>query len=286
MGKYLSERDDYRAGKGKRRFWKGSFLGHSHRMMGKSKGLADRAAAQRAALDKRWRWHWAREDKTCLACGDPSIGIIHPIRYCKGAEVVDSRARWTAKVEMFIRAAPPSQRPVMEDLWRCMRQEELGEYACCGIFTPDFINHLSRGGEVMTQKDKTRLNRLLREIGKGAREILRVHTGINIATRTEDLRQTSIKSFLRVAPSLPEDDSEDDEGRIRNRRKKRNTRRSQFANPVEEATEDSQDSNEEEKRIRIKNPTPTRIIIRNFLSFKRVLGRGMGSDIYWEWKAG
>jgi hypothetical protein len=75
MSRYFEERDDYRETEGKRRIWKGTNISHAYRMMGKGKGLADRAAVQRLGLNKRWRWHWARDDKTCSACGDTSVGI-------------------------------------------------------------------------------------------------------------------------------------------------------------------------------------------------------------------
>ena len=57
MERYFHFRDLNREENGKDKIWGGANMGHSYKMMGRWKGLADRAAVQRAALDKRWRWH-------------------------------------------------------------------------------------------------------------------------------------------------------------------------------------------------------------------------------------
>ncbi len=137
MTRYLEERDDYRATDGKSRIWKGANVAHSYRMMGNRRGLADRAAVQRAALDKRWRWHWAREDKMCSACGDLSVGIKHPLRYCKNEAVIDERAKWRARDEACLKKAPLKQRASLEDLWSCMERRSTVSMRVAGSFWRD-----------------------------------------------------------------------------------------------------------------------------------------------------
>ena len=69
---------------------------------------------------------------------------------------------------MYIEATKPSERPQLEELWRCMETAEDGAYAACGIFLPSFLDKLTRADQELTRQQKTKLNRFLKEIGKGA----------------------------------------------------------------------------------------------------------------------
>ena len=80
---YLEGRDEDRAERGKKRIWKDANLSLSQMIMGRNSSIADRAAVQRVALDKMWRWYWAREDNLCSACSGTSVGIAHPILKCR-----------------------------------------------------------------------------------------------------------------------------------------------------------------------------------------------------------
>jgi hypothetical protein len=260
-------------------------MGHSYKMMGRWKGLEDRAAVQRAALDKRWRWHWAREDKICSACGDPSVGIIHPLRHCKNADVIKVRDRWRARIEMFVRAAPPSQRSSMEGLWRCMNSERLGGYACCGVFLPAFLDSLSRADDILSKKDRTRLNKLLREIGKGAREILRVHTEINIINRAVDLRQLSMVPFLVKSKNMGDDEGEMGQGKAKARPKTGRKAKGAKKRPPPESDEENNRPGDNNKEEKLKTPVSYKKVA-SFIMRRTVLGGGVGRVTYWEWKAG
>ena len=184
---YLIQRDEFRARNGKTEIWKGANIAHSYRMMSKRRGLADRAAVQRAALDKRWRWHWAREDKTCSACGSVSSGIIHPLRYCKNESVIEERGRWRNEVEAYLRTVPTKHRALLENIWACMEREEHGEYACCGIFLMDFVSKLDAADKALSKKGKGKIKTVTRVIGRGAWEVLRVHTDQNVISRGVEL---------------------------------------------------------------------------------------------------
>jgi hypothetical protein len=125
----------------------------------------------------------------------------------------------------------------------------------------------------------------MREIGKGAREVLSVHTGINAVNRSVELRQVSIKSFL--TKSAVETDSEDSEGEPRPRRRRRVVRRSKFANPTHmDTSSSSEEEGNIEKRVKLKNPIPTIRVIKEYLTNRVMLGGGVGRVSYWEWKAG
>ena len=196
MDRYFVERDEYRVADGKNRIWKGTNISHSYRMMGKRKGLADRAAVQRLGLNKRWRWHWARSDKICSACGSPSVGIKHPLWHCKNDEVIEERGRWKENVDDFLLGISAKHRAPLEDLWSCMQREEHGELACCGVFLPSFLSKLNRADNAISKRDVARLKKLTKVVGRGAREVLRIQTEQNILCRGVELRQLSIKDFL------------------------------------------------------------------------------------------
>jgi ribonuclease HI len=196
MQKYFLERDNYREAEGKDRKWAGTNLRLSHKMMGKNKSISDLAAVQRASLDKMWRWHWAREDPICEACNKKSIGIVHPIWKCKHEEMIDFRLAWRRNVWSIIDDIPTKDRPQFEELWSCMEVCEDGAYAACGVFLPGFLDRLTKADEDLSKKKVRTLNKLLKEIGRGARNMLRIHRELNDKRIGRELNQQSIKSFL------------------------------------------------------------------------------------------
>ena len=168
---------------------------------------------------------------------------------------------------MFLDALSVAQRPIYEELWRCMETEEAGEYACCGVFLPVFISTLTRADHEMGKKEKNRALKLLKEIGRGAREILKVHSGVSMAARSVELRQTSIKSFMKEA----EDADKDPETTEKKKRKKR-TPRSKYVNPGR----DSDNEEDEDKAPRIKNPPNPEIVFKRYIETTVVGERGGG----------
>jgi len=278
MSRYFEERDDYRMAEGENRIWKGTNISHAYRMMGKRRGLADRAAVQRLGLNKRWRWHWARDDKTCPACGDPSVGIKHPLRLCKNVEVIEERERWKNNVEECLRGIPAKHRAPLEDLWSCMQRGSYGEYACCGVFLPGFLSKLDKAEVAISKKDVARLKRLTRVVGRGAREVLRVQTEQNTLSRAVDLRQLSIKDFLTDVGPRGEAATK--------------TKRAGAASLSDDKSDASSDkeaeygSDAEGNVVKLRYPIKAGAVIKNFLLSRWHLGGGLGRVKYWEFKAG
>ena len=283
MDRYFVERDEYRVADGKNRIWKGTNISHSYRMMGKRKGLADRAAVQRLGLNKRWRWHWARSDKICSACGSPSVGIKHPLWHCKNDEVIEERGRWKENVDDFLLGISAKHRAPLEDLWSCMQREEHGELACCGVFLPSFLSKLNRADNAISKRDVARLKKLTKVVGRGAREVLRIQTEQNILCRGVELRQLSIKDFLhktrppeelekkkpkKKIPQAPLPQDDDSDGDIRM------------------GSEDGLEADEEEKEVKLKYPIKASWVIKNCLVRRRLTGGRVGKVSYWEFKAG
>ena len=194
--RYFKERDDYREERGATRKWEAASMVHSYRMMGKGPSTADRAAVQRLALDKRWRWHWARGG-ICVACGKNGPGISHPLRKCKEETTVGERALMGFKVRVAIDQARRSFKPVLEEIWRNMEAGTDGEYACCGVFTRGFLSRLTRADAELGKEEKKDLDRVLKVIGSCTRELLRKHGEVGKLGETlAAAQQTRITQFM------------------------------------------------------------------------------------------
>ena len=167
-----------------------------------------------------------------------------------------------------------------------METAEDGAYAACGIFLPSFLDKLTRADQELTKQQKARLNRFLKEIGKGARQILKVHRGLSEIKASVELNQTSIKNFLvkKSLPVPPSEDSGSEGDGGKNYKKKKNRKkikRSIYVNPISSSDSDS----EHDDAPRIKNPPSTSFILRNYFNYN-VRGGVWGEVVYWEWKAG
>ena len=134
---------------------------------------------------------------------------------------------------MFIDATKPNERPKFEELWRNMETAEDGAYAACGVFLQGFLDKLTRADDQMTKPQKAKINRFLKEIGRGARQILKIHRGLCENRAAVELNQTSIRTFL-VKKSNHATGSEEDEGsdgdgdvaKVNNIKKKKHKKRS------------------------------------------------------------
>jgi len=278
MDKYLKDRDDYRERDGRGRIWEQANLKYLHKVMGKNSSIADRAATQRAGLGKIWRWSRYRDNKTCVACGDrATIGIIHPLRKCKNKEVAAYRERWKNEVSTYIKKLPQTVRAAAEELWRNMEQGAHGEYACCGVYLKSFCEGLTRADVELDKKNKGAIMRLLKIIGKGARETLKVHTGIKEVSRSKSLAQTSIKRYFKRKdnPETVETDIVSESKGLM----KRNRKRYKYINP------ESSESEDEDSEVRIRNPPSAKIIYSNYIKIIKARLTGEEPE-YWEWKAG
>jgi ribosomal protein S13 len=137
--------------------------------------------------------------------------------------VATYRERWKNEVRIYIKKLPQVVRAAAEELWRNMEQGAHGEYACCGVYLKSFCEGLTRADVELDKKNKGAIMRLLKIIGKGARETLKIHTGIKEVSRSKNLAQTSIKRYFKRKdnPVTVETDIVKESTRLMKRNKKR-----------------------------------------------------------------
>ncbi len=165
----------------------------------------------------------------------------------------------------------------MEELWRNMEHGAGGEYACCGVFQPRFTELLTRADVTLTIRTRKLTVKLIKEIGYGARGLLKRHAEIVLPERVRSFRQPLIKEYMTKTKGRhePEDRTEQarsGEGKRINKSKQRTSR---YANPGPKPSGDEE--------VVIKNPPSVRKIFADYVSVK---GGGNGQPVYWEWKAG
>ena len=91
-------------------------------------------------------------------------------------------------------------RAPLEELWRNMKNAKDGEYACCGVFTPTFLNGLTRGDQDIDKNERAAILKVLKVVGAGTREILRAHAETDQVGNAIHLNQRSITSFFALLP--------------------------------------------------------------------------------------
>jgi hypothetical protein len=165
-------------------------------------------------------------------------------------------------------------RAPLEDLWSCIQREAYGEYACCGVFLPGFLDKLSKSDSSISKRDIARLKKLTKVIGKGAREVLRVQTEQNIISRGIELRKLSIKSFLTSVRPLDEDGQKKKKGRSEAKATKADLNGD--SDSVGESGFEGK-----EKEVRLKYSIKAGSVIKNWLVNKLHLGWGVGEFRYW-----
>ena len=260
-------------------------MSFSHKMMGRNKSVADRSAVQRAALDKRWRWHWAREDDICSVCMRKCEGILHPIRHCTHGIVSDLRDRLTFRVRGIIDSLKVSYRAPLEELWRNMEVANDGEYACCGVFTPTFLKGLTRSDHDVDKNERAAILKVLKVIGAGTRDILRAHAEADQVGNAIHLNQTSITAFFAPLPVAKGKEGNDDENNKSNNKKNKKNRKKRevkYVNPGDAPG----GSDDEEETPRIINPPSYFSVFRQHITTVRQGHLEDDSVVYWEWKAG
>ena len=160
-----------------------------------------------------------------------------------------------------------------------MEQGDGGEFACCGVYQPRFTSALIRADITLDLKVKRILIRLIKEIGYGARGLMKLHAEINSPERVKTFRQPLIKEFLKKREDRPRgNEGPRDEPDLEGLKKgnKRRTYHSKYSNP------DSEESEDDSAAIR-NPPTPEVIFARHINVRNR---EGSGGVVYWEWKAG
>jgi hypothetical protein len=129
----------------------------------------------------------------------------------------------------------------------------------------------------LEKKNKGAIMRLLKVVGKGARETLKIHTGIKEVSRLKSLAQTSIKRYFKRKDIS--ETAEMETVKESTRLMKRNRKRYKYINP------ESSESEDEESEARIRNPPSAKVIYSNYIKIIKARLTGEEPE-YWEWKAG
>ena len=200
---YRLFRDNHRNRRGADDIWEGSNFSLSHDMMGRNKSIEDRAIVQREAIGQRWEWHWANEDNWCRACGSRIIGFDHPLRECDHPRMSEARLEWAKAVERSIWTSPPRIRSPLFDLFSAVTKRYGGPYAAVGNFLPDFVSNLRYHDHELIDTDIPACMRVLRTIGRGARELLRIASSIKEEKTpiAPTLRQPTLTEFFTLTKS-------------------------------------------------------------------------------------
>ncbi len=126
-------------------------------------------------------------------------------------------------------------RASLEEFWRNMEHGPGGEYACCGVFQTRFTEGLTRADENLSPNDKIIIIRMIKEVGYGARSLMKLHSEINQPERISTMRQPLIKEFMvRLDIGAQEGTNQLDCELIQKgdkRKYKRTIRRSKYVNP-------------------------------------------------------
>ena len=120
---------------------------------------------------------------------------------------------------------------------------------------------------------------MIKEIGYGARSLMKLHTEINQPERIKTLRQPLIREYMVRTKDKQVPEIEEEPGQHihkGNKGSKRGRNKSKYVNP------DSDSSDSEPAVIRFP-PHPKSIVSK----YIKVVGNGKdGEVVYWEWKAG
>jgi hypothetical protein len=194
--RYLERRDKYREGRGRVGIWGGASLQLIHKMLGKNRSMEDRAASLRIGAQKRWALSDFNKE-VCGACGIGNRSSKHALLRCGDSRMRVMRRAWMGEVSKRIgKIRNRDVRGAVEELWTKMKNNEGGEYAMCGVFQVRLLDILYRGEmEIRDGEDRT-IMKILRKIGEGAREMIRLYVEIKgVETAARELRQTNIVGF-------------------------------------------------------------------------------------------
>ena len=196
--KYFIRRDKYREDKGMTGIWEGSSLHNSYKMLGKAGSMEDKSAINRIAAGKRWKM--SRHNlEICHACGEDSRSNHHALRKCKAKEVVEARKIWMDEIsKKIMKTKDRDIRGLLEDMWAKMRYRRGGEMAMVGCFQPRLVELMMKGTMPLRDGEDRKIMNILKAIGKGARELLKVYTEVKgMEGKGKELRQTNLMGFFR-----------------------------------------------------------------------------------------
>ena len=177
-GNYFTRRDKYREDKGMHGIWEGSSLQNSYKMLGKTGSMEDRTAVNRISAGKRWKM--SRHNlEVCHACGEDSRSNHHALRKCKERGVVEARKIWMDEVsKKIMKTKDRDIRGLLEDLWAKMKCRRGGDMAMVGCFQPRFVELMTKGTMQLRNGEDRKIMNILKVIGRGARELLKVYTEV------------------------------------------------------------------------------------------------------------
>ena len=196
--KYFIRRDKYREDKGRAGIWEGSSLHNSYKMLGKTGSMEDNTAVNRIAAGKRWKM--SRHNlEVCHACGEDSRSTHHALRKCKEKGVVEARKIWMDEVSRKIMKTKDRDiRGLLEDMWTKMRNRRGGDMAMVGCFQPRLVELMMKGAMPLRDGEDRKIMNILKAIGKGARDLLKVYTEVKgVGAKGIELRQTNLLGFFR-----------------------------------------------------------------------------------------
>ena len=196
----------------------------------------------------------------------------------------DLRDRLTFKVRGVIDTLKMSYRAPLEELWKHMENSKDGEYACCGVFTPTFLNGLTTGDQDIDKNEKAAILKVLKVIGTGTREILRAHAEADQVGNAIHLNQTSITSFFTQLPTTKQiaEGTVEDNNKKKYKKKNKKNKEVKYVNPGDAPVE----SDDEEETPRIVNPPSYNSVYRHHINTVRQGHLEDDTVVYWEWKAG
>jgi hypothetical protein len=197
MERYLKKRDRYRESRGRVSIWSGASFHLIHKMIGKNKTIEDRAASTRIGAQKRWAMSAFNKDP-CGVCGNGSRSSRHALLRCGEVRMRKMRKNWMDEVSKRIGGIRNRDiRGAIEEIWTKMKNNEGGEYAICGVFQTRLTDILYMGNMELRDGEDRTLMRILRVIGEGAREMIKLYVeikGVDVAIR--ELRQTNLVGYF------------------------------------------------------------------------------------------
>ena len=89
-------------------------------------------------------------------------------------------------------------RGLLEDMWTKMRNRRGGDMAMVGCFQPRLVELMMKGAMPLRDGEDRKIMNILKAIGKGARDLLKVYTEVKgVGAKGIELRQTNLLGFFR-----------------------------------------------------------------------------------------
>ena len=203
------ERDGYRELEGEwDPKWEGANLSMAPTLLRRNGGLEDRVTMSKLAAGKRFDCSKFNPAK-CVLCDEVFESQRHPMMGCIGYEVHECRNQWQKEIKERKDKESQHIRIEMDEYHRNVFEEQDGELAAVGTFTPRWVDKLNKNREFTANENKG-MKRLMTTIAQGARAVMRVYTRacqdknrdkekdkINRAVeKIAELRQVGMLSFL------------------------------------------------------------------------------------------